>query len=297
LIIFVVVIVAAYLYLQQNPGALSLTGGISTIGVGGASIGSASFASIGANSDPSSWYEGIQPGTVTVGGQAAPPGWTPSTAAKTGLSIAGAGIGAAVGIASTVAAAEGTTSVLAASTALGAATLGIGLAVGLAATVLGMLSAHHQQALAAEGRALNDADARMVNAMALVMQAVLAGAITSTAAAQQALQQIVADWYGEVKTVQKGTWHYTGQDLSADYQKVWIQRTQPPKGAPGFSDYHAPDPCNGACVIGHFFAERNSFLVMAAVSDALAGNHGQLMLPEIPAHDTQSGSPEVTVTY
>jgi len=97
--------------------------------------------------------------------------------------------------------------------------------------------------------------------------------------------------------VQRGTWHYTGQDLSADYNKVWIQRTQPPAGAPGYSDYHAPNPCNGACVIGHFFAERNVFLVMNAVNDALAGNHGQLILPEIPPHDTQSGSPEVVVTY
>ena len=164
-------------------------------------------------------------------------------------------------------------------------------------SVIGMFSAHHQAALAAEGKALNDSDNRMVNAMVLVLQGVLTGEVTSLGQAQGMVAQVISDWYGEVKPVQRGTWHYTGADISADYQKVWIKRTQPPTGAPGYSDYHAPDPCNGACVVGHFFTERNSFLVLAAVQDALAGNHGILTLPDIPPHDTQSGLPEVTVVY
>lgn len=296
-----IVIVLAYFFLRSPQGAnvaASISSALDPSGTGGTAMGQITFPTVGPNSDSRTWFDGIKPGTVTVSGQRVRSNYTPGTSgAQQGLGFAGQGIGAAEGIASSVAGLEGGTSVLATSTTLGAVTMGIGIVIGVAATIVGMISAHHKAALAAEGRALNDADARMLNAMVLVMQGVLNGEISSIATVQGMLQQIGSDWYAEVKPVQRGTWHYSGQDLTADYQKVWIQRTQPAAGAPGYSDYHAPDPCNGACVIGHFFTERNQLLVLAAATDALAGNHGQLMLPEIPAHDTQSGAPEVTVTY
>lgn len=264
----------------------------------GAGLAVVSFATIGPNSDPRYWYDGIQPGTVTVAGQPVKTNYAPGkSAAQTGLALAGSGIGVTTGVAGVIAGAGGTTSIFAASTALGAATLGVGIVVGVAATIVGMINAHHQAALAAEGKALNDANPRMVNSMILVMQAVLLGELITSTAVTAALSQIVSDWYGEVKGIQRGMWHYTGQDMSADYEKVWVERFQPPQGAPGYSDYHAPDPCNAACLIGHVFTERNQFLVRAAAADALAGNHGQLVLPEILAHATLAEVPEVRITY
>lgn len=288
-----ILIVVIFLLLSRGGlASLSLNAGgnITTSPDGTASV--QGFAFLGPNSDPSKWYMGTKPGTVYVGGQPGGADWQPSHTAQTGLAVAGQGLGAAEGISQAA-----TGGALGAGTALGTALPIIGIGIGIVGSILGMISAHHQQALANEGKHLNDADPRAMQAMALVLQGVLNGEIADAATAQHHLDQIKSDWLGEVSTIKRGNWPYTGQDMSADYQKVWIARTQPPKGAPGYSDYHAPDPCNGACVIDHLFIERDEFLVMAAVSDALKGNHGVLVLPEIPPHATQSGVPQIQVIY
>ena len=287
----------SYLALRSNQTGAPITQPITDLLSSGLSMGTITFATIGPNSDPRYWYDGVKPGTVTIGGQAPPQGWSPTADNLAGSTAAA---GRTAGALTGSVAAIGSTGVFGTSgfsVAIGGALPFVGVALVGVVTVLSVIAAHHQAALAAEGKALNSADARMVNAMELVLQALLAGEITTIGQAQAMLNQIVADWYNQVKSVQRGVWHYTGQDLTADYQKVWIARTQPAAGAPGYSDYHAPDPCNGACVIGHFFTERNQILVLAAAADALAGNHGQLILPQIPPHDTQTGVPEVMVTY
>lgn len=298
-----------YLALRSSQTGVPITQEISDVlgtGAGGVSLGSVSFAKLGPNSDSRYWFNGIKPGTVTIGGSPAGQGWNPGSVAKTSLNLAGAGIGVVEGVASTVAGVEGTTSVLAVSTTLGAATLGIGLAIGVASTIVGMINAHHQAALAAEGKALNDSEPRMENAMVLVLQAVLVGEIASAAVAQQYLLQIVKDWYAEVKGIQRGTWPYhmniagpsgppsAQTDVSMTYDNSYLSKEKAPD-----QPFHAwkPDPCNAACVIGHYFTERNAQLTLNAVNDALAGNHGQLVFPEIPAYQTQTGYPEIMVTY
>lgn len=263
------------------------------------------YTVVGPGSDPSRWYQGTKPGTVIVGGNPITKPASDKSIAQESITLTGTaaglaaalGVGSTAGFGSTIVGAAGAQGFGAAGTFAGTAIPLIGIGVAVVGTVLGLIHAHHQKALAAEGRALNDADARMVQAYALVLQAVLAGEITDAQTAQQHCDQIEKDWYAEVKPVQRGSWPYTGQDLSADYDKVWVKRTQPAKGAPGYSDYHAPDPCNGACVVGHLFTERNNFVVMAAVRDALAGNHGVMVLEKIPPHETQSGMPEVEVIY
>lgn len=157
--------------------------------------------------------------------------------------------------------------------------------------LIGAITAHHKQALAAEGKALNDATPRMIQTFALIVQAVVRGQITTQAAANAYADQTVSAWYGEVQPIQRGHWPFNG-DMSADYDTVWIRRTQKPG-----NDYHAPDPCNAACVMGHFFAERNAFLVKYATRDILAGNHGSVVFPAIPAYATQQGYPQTAVTY
>jgi hypothetical protein len=157
--------------------------------------------------------------------------------------------------------------------------------------IIGMISQHHAQALKAEGRALNDATPRMIQTFGLIVQAVAKGEITSQTQVNQLADRTVSLFYGEVKPIQRGHWPFAG-DMSADYDAVWIRRTQKPG-----TDYHAPDPCNAACVMGHFFAERNAMLVKYACADCLAGNHGSVVFPEIPKYATQQGYPQSSVTY
>lgn len=168
----------------------------------------------------------------------------------------------------------------------------VGSIIGVGLTIYGIIAQHHKQALAAEGKALNDATPRAIQTLILILQATINREITSTGAAQSLVDQTIAAYYGEVKPIQRGRWPYVGKDLSLDYDKVWIKRTQVAN-----PDAHAPDPCNGACVIGHFFVERNGKLVMSAVADIIAGRHGSVLFPQVPAHETQQGYPAVTVTY
>jgi hypothetical protein len=167
----------------------------------------------------------------------------------------------------------------------------------IAGSILNIIDKHHAAALAAEGKALNDATPRMIQTFAMIVQAAATGEIRDQGTANDLADKTVALFYGEVKPIQRGNWPYTGKDMTADYVKVWLKRFQPPANAPGYSDYHAPDPCNAACVIGHFFAERNAWLVKYAVADILAGNHGVVTFPQIPAYATQQGYPEMDVSY
>lgn len=240
-----------------------------------------------------------EPGYVTLGSSPAGQDWTPQPGmALKATSLTGTGVGLAsgLGLGSSGGIVGGST-FGASGTALGSAIPLIGIGVAVVGTVLGLISKHHQEALANEGKVLNSALPRALNAMILVAQAVVQKEVTSESQAKILLDQIVKDYYNEVKPIVHGNWPYTGQDMTADYVKVWKQRFQPPKGAPGYSDYHAPDPCNAACVIGHFFAERNSFVVLYAVRDILAGRHGTLILPEVPKYETQAGFPEVRMIY
>ena len=279
------------LYYGYKNGQIQIPDFSATAGVSSSGGQLSGYAFLGPNSDPSRWWNGIQPGTVTVSGQPGGSDWQPSHTAQTGFALAGAGIAGTEGVATAVGAtAEG--GAFAAGTALGTAIPLIGIGIAVVGTIVGMITAHHQQALAREGQALNGADQAAYKAFALVLQAVLNGEISDAGTAQQHVNQIVSDWANEVAPVQRGKWIFDGSDMSADYQKVWIKRTQQPG-----SQYHAPDPCNGACVVQHFFIQRGSFLVMAAVNDCLRGNHGVLDLPAIPAHETQSGVPDIKVVY
>lgn len=241
-------------------------------------------------------------GTVTLGGKPAPDGWNPHPGiadnvakyAGMGAGLAGAaGIGSAGGI-------IGGSTFGAAGTLVGAAVPIIGIGAMVVMTVLGILKAHHAAALAREGKLLNETDPGMLNAFVMVAQAAVAGEINTVAEAKAHTDQITADWYSQVKPIQRGTWHYGAPDWQGNqtYKNSWK------KGAPGVQHTQdalksnwPPDPCNGACVIGHYFAERNAFVVLDTVQKILAGQHGVMVLPEIPAHDTQQGFPEVRMIF
>jgi hypothetical protein len=165
-----------------------------------------------------------------------------------------------------------------------------------ASDIIGMITAHHKQALAAEGRALNDATPRLIQTFALIVQACAKGQITAQAQVNQLADRTVLLWYGEVNPIRRGSWPYTQAHLQANetYADSWkagavgVQHTQ---------EAHPPDPCNAACVMGHYFAERGAWLVKFSCQDLLAGHHGSVSFPQIPAYATQKGYPQVSVTY
>ena len=57
----------------------------------------------------------------------------------------------------------------------------------------------------------------------MVFQGVLYGEIPAATAANGHLQTIVSDWYSEVKGIQRGVWHYSGQDIERGLSKSLAQ--------------------------------------------------------------------------
>lgn len=176
----------------------------------------------------------------------------------------------------------------------------VGAIVGIGLTIYGIISQHHKQALAAEGKALNDATPRAIQTLVLIVQATLAREITTASAAQDLVNQTIAAFYGEVRPIQRGTWKYLDTDFAANqtYENSWKA------GAPGVQHTQdalksnwPPDPCNGACVVGHYFVERGGKVAMAAVNNILAGLHGTAVFPTIPPYQTQQGFASVTISY
>lgn len=252
------------------------------------------YAAIGPNSDPAQWWNGIQPGTVKIGGNPAPSSWQPSNLTRTSLGLAGTGIAATEGIATL---AIGHTAV-ASSAVLGFALPIVGIGVGVVGAIVGLISAHHQAALAAEGKALNDANPRALQSMVFVLQAVLAGEIRDAPSARHYLDQVVSDWYAEVRPIQRGTWPYA-LTIAEDPSRAALDTTdgaRPYFGA-NIPGKQKPNPCNAACVIGHYSIERNAQIVMDAVQNVLAGKHGHMMFPAIGAYATVAAFPKIEVVY
>lgn len=298
--IVLLLIVIAFLVYRENGG--TLTGALDLSGVGGASVGSVSFSKLGPGSDPRYWYDGIKPGTVTVGGQPAPSGWAPDQTAQKSLSLIGTGIGTAEGIAGTVASLQGSTSVLASSTALGAATLGIGLAVGVVSTVVGLITAHHKAAVAKEGATLNAANPVLENDLVLVVQGVLNGEIATQTQANQFISQIVADFYTNVHGIERGTYKYALTPTQDPSILAGVGLGGKGDPSPGTANWFSggvgrPDPCNAACWFGHYSAERNAAITKLTVAAVLKGQHGAMTFPKIGPNGAIQGFPEVTLVY
>lgn len=177
----------------------------------------------------------------------------------------------------------------------------VGSIIGIGLSVYSMISQHHKAALAAEGKALNDATPRAMETFVLIVQATVRHEITSFAQAQSLVQQTIDLWYGEVQPVQRGVWHYRGyqnlsQFIGSNFAVTFAQHPEVIPPDP-FDDKAGPNPCNGACSLGHFFLERRGATVLQVVSDILAGRHGAMVLAAVPPHETQQGYPQTQVTY
>jgi hypothetical protein len=279
------------------------TGVLGLIGAGGGSNPTGAFSSIafaqrGPGSDPRNWFNGQKPGTVQIGGSPADRGWQPGQTLYKSASLASAAVGFTAGIGSL-----GVFGTSGLSVAVGGLLPFVGIGLVAVTTILAAIAAHHKAALAREGQVLNSTDPAMLQALILVAQATIYGEINSVAEAKAHTDTIISDWYNQVRSIQRGTWHYRGYQnvaafIGSPFAKIYAQYPEQVPPDP-FDESFArkPDPCNAACVVGHYWVERNAAIVLQGVSDILAGNHGELVLPEIPAHDTQNGFPEIRLVY
>jgi hypothetical protein len=239
-------------------------------------------------------------GAVTIGGAPATTGYNPSGGMGTDADAATASklAATAVGMVGAAGAALSGGAAAFAATAIGSAIPFIGIAIGIVSTVIGMISQHHAIALANEGKVLNTTDPNAFAAFVLVIQAVINGEISTAEEAQTYLTTIVNDWYGQVSGIIRGKWSYVGSQFpEPTYADSYASRTGPYGSSSTNPDSHAPDTCNAACVIGHYFIERGAMIALAAVKDILSGNHNIATFPVLPPHDTQSGVPQIQVMY
>lgn len=216
----------------------------------------------------------------------------PSSSSLVGFSAgaASSGVGAAAGL-----------GLISATGNLAKAVPIIGSVIGIGLGVYNMIAQHHAAALAAEGKALNDATPRAMQTFVLIVQATMSGEITTFADAQSLVQQTIDLWYGEVKPVQKGLWPYRGYRAIRSFigSPFAVTFAQHPEQVPPdpFDDKAGPNPCNGACSLGHFFLERRGAVILQVVNDILLGLHGVMVLSAVPPHETQQGYPAISVAY
>src|SRR5271157_4574018 len=123
---------------------------------------------------------------ITVGGGNVVPssgGYGPSSIG-TDLSLTGQGLGTLGSVGAGGAGGIFGSGVAAAGTDVAKAIPIVGAVVSVATSIIGAITAHHQQALANEGKALNDATPRAVQTFALIVQGVANGEIKTLDQAQ-----------------------------------------------------------------------------------------------------------------
>jgi hypothetical protein len=257
-------------------------------------------------------------GAVAIGGKVATTGYNPmgglgtDEEAATAVKLASQVIGITATVGSLVIASAGGVAAATAAGGLAGAMAAaapivpfVGAAIAAVALVVACIEQHHAKALATEGTVLNQNDPLYIEAMLLVVQAVIVGEIKDTDDAQNYLGRIVTDWYASVKSIQKGTWNYTLTTEQDPSILAGVGINGPGDPTPGEQNWFdaglkgdaRPDPCNAACVVGHYFIERDARIALLTCDAILKGNHGIMTFPALPAHDTQSGVEEIQLLY
>lgn len=219
-----------------------------------------------------------------------------NTSQAVGLSITGANVG--------VSAAAGLGMIDATSNVAKAVPI-VGSIVGIGLSVYNMIAAHHQQALANEGKVLNSTDSMAISDLVAIVNAVSSGQITTYANASQLIDTVVADWYLQVKSIQRGTWPYTLSTNQDPSILAGVGVGGPGDPSPGEVNWFGinisgdtrPGTCNAACVVGHYFIERDAAIAKLTVQAILAGQHGVMTFPKLPPYATQSGVPAMQLRY
>jgi hypothetical protein len=257
-------------------------------------------------------------GSVTLGGSPATTGYNPPASAVGETAEAVSLAKMATGMTASIGGILSGGSAAFAATTLGSVIPFVGIAFSVVGTVIGCIEQHHQQAMQQEARVLDTTLPMILEALVLVCQAAILGEITSVAEAKTYTQEIVNDYYLQVKGIQRGTWNYL-LSQSEDPALLVCAGLEPASAVPNmnqsgefFGEMEGnwfgsstpgdtmPNPCNAACVYGHYHIERDEAIVLLVVQAILDGKHGIMTFPEIPQNSINpgiTGVPRIQMLY
>ncbi len=165
--------------------------------------------------------------------------------------------------------------------------------LGVADQISGLFTQAHQAALAKEANTLNNATPTFITQVEQVVTALNQGGITETEAISY-LQQAQSIYYETVSTIIRGRWVYAGSQFPEPTWSDSYQNRSGPFGSKNPNpDSHAPDPCNAACVVGHYFIERT----VVGLTRIIKAGGGTITIEASPQNGQIRGTPSVTITY
>ena len=137
--------------------------------------------------------------------------------------------------------------------------------LGAVARIAAIFGAAHAAAVKKEAQTLSAAVPQWRQLTASVVDAYNSGQIDASTAVSY-IENAKGLYYQQVKDIQRGTWPYQGTDFNIDYYDSYASRSGPTGSASKNPDAHAPDPCNGACVVGHYWIEREALMIEQAIN-------------------------------
>jgi len=163
----------------------------------------------------------------------------------------------------------------------------------LATSISSVFTAAHEAALKKEASTLNNVNPTFLNEVVQTMAALNRGEISEGQAVGY-LQQAQADYYTTVEGIIRGRWPYQGSQFP---EPTWADSYENRGGPFGSSsknpDSHAPDPCNAACVLGHYQVER----AVVGLTKIIQAGGGSMTIEAFPTNGLIKGTPAVIVGY
>jgi hypothetical protein len=165
---------------------------------------------------------------------------------------------------------------------------------GIVSSIVGIFGAAHAQAVKVEAQTLSSAAPQWRSLLNSIVTTYNTGQIDATEASSY-VDQAVQIWNTQVQPIKRGDWPYLGSQLpEPTYADSYQNRSGPYGSSNRNPDSHAPDPCNGACVLGHYLVGREALLLKRAFA---AGGNSTIGLPSIVVANTggQGGVPAMTL--
>lgn len=158
------------------------------------------------------------------------------------------------------------------------------------ATIAGLFGAAHAAAMKKEAQTLSAAVPQWRELTFQTVQAYNSGQIDANQAIDY-INQAMDVWRTQVAPIKRGNWPYRGSQLpEPTFADSYADRSGPFGSSNKNPDSHAPDPCNGACVLTHYMVEREALLLKQAFA---SGQSVTIELEEIVVANTggQGGVP------
>lgn len=209
------------------------------------------------------------------------------TAGNLGGSNTGALVGGGIGLAG--GAAQNVASILKKAEAVPI----IGIVASIGSQIASAFTQAHVAAMKKEAGTINAALPNFIKQVQQVMDALEQNALTEADAIAY-LQQAQDDYYTTVSGIIHGQWQYQGSEFP---EPTWADSYKSRSGPFGSSsknpDSHAPDPCNAACVLGHYMVERT----VVGLTKIIKAGGGTMVIESFPNNGMIQGTPAVQISY